>query len=125
MNYRIVARILSAGRLALGVGLVLAPGRLGRGWIGDDAEHASTKVLTRSLGARDIALGGGALLALRRDGGTGAARSWLQAAVVADVVDAVGTGIAFRHLPSGGARNALVLALFSAVLGSRLAAVID
>ena len=120
MPYRNIARIFSSLRIALGFAELLLPERVGRIWSG--AERAPRTALMRSLGARDVALGSGTLLAL---GSGGKARPWLRAAVAADVADAVGTAIADRRSPANGRRLALVLALFSAILSSRLAAVVE
>ena len=57
----------AALRLAFGAGLLAAPGRVARGWIGADAESEPVKIVTRGLGARDIALSAGVLAFLRDD----------------------------------------------------------
>jgi hypothetical protein len=61
-----LARGLAVNRIAYGVGLVLAPSLYARSWVGSDAAGKdTTKLLARALGARDLALGAGGLLALR------------------------------------------------------------
>jgi hypothetical protein len=72
----------------MGTGLVLAPWLLARTWVGPRATDEHAKVLARSLGIRDLALGAAGVLALReRD------REWLRrsfaAQAVADGVDFV------------------------------------
>ena len=121
MPYRNIARIFSSLRIALGFAELLLPERVGRIWSG--TERAPRTALMRSLGARDVALGSGTLLAALRSGGK--ARPWLLAAVVADVADAVATAVAYKRAPADGRRLALVLALFSAILSSRLAAAVE
>jgi hypothetical protein len=61
-----IARGLAVNRITFGVGMVLAPGLYARAWVGADAAgEDTTKVLARALGARDLVLGAGGLLALR------------------------------------------------------------
>ncbi|MDP9072115.1 MAG: hypothetical protein M3N68_12720, partial [Actinomycetota bacterium] len=85
MDYRAMAVCYSTGRVVLGAAFMLAPATL-KGWIGDDAHRPGTRVLARVFGARDAALGLGALLALREGA---PARRWLQLAAGIDAVDAV------------------------------------
>jgi hypothetical protein len=63
--------------------------------MGVGADSGGTRVLLRAIGARDLALGLGVLLALDRDA---AARGWLQASAVADGLDAAGCLLARRQL---------------------------
>lgn len=93
-----LARGLAFNRIAFGVGLVLAPGLYARSWVGSEAAGAeTTKVLARALGARDLALGAGGLLALRA-GDTERARRWFAAQGVTDLIDLAAT-LAARDLP--------------------------
>ena len=62
------------GRLAFGAALLGAPGRVGSSWLGPDAETAAVHVALRGLGARDVALAGGAAWAAVSDGSL---RPWL------------------------------------------------
>jgi len=79
---------LAQGRTAAGVAMVAAPARSAAAMgVDGDVARASTWT-TQMLGAREIALGGGAWLALRRGDGR-AARLWLAAGLVADAVDAL------------------------------------
>jgi hypothetical protein len=98
MNVTKLARGLALNRISFGAGLMLAPGLYARSWVGSDAAgEDTTKVLARALGARDLALGVGGLLALR-DGDTERARRWFAAQGVTDAVDLVAT-LAARELP--------------------------
>ncbi len=54
------------------------------------------KLFARALGARDVALGVGPVLALRHDVPV---RGWVEAGGLADAGDLVGTLLAWRHLP--------------------------
>jgi hypothetical protein len=66
----VLARVLAAGlslnRVAFGLAYLLLPARAGEGWIGRAARDPATQVFARGHGARDIALGAGALAMLVR-----------------------------------------------------------
>ena len=83
-----LARGLGLMRLAFGTILFFFPRRSARGWTGDRAEEGVSRVALRGMGARDIALGTGLLIALDR--GT-PARGWLEAGALSDAGDAVAT----------------------------------
>lgn len=103
---------LAANRVVFGTAYLLAPGRTGRSWIGKLAERKPTRVFTRAIGARDLALGVGALRALlARD--HAAARSWMAAHAVADGTDLAATISARQSLPSKGLRFASAVAAAS------------
>jgi hypothetical protein len=56
---------LALNRVLFGIGYLVAPERTGSNWIGKAARDPRTSVFTRALGARDLALGAGALAAQR------------------------------------------------------------
>lgn len=89
---RNVAYALGLSRVAIGSAAALAPGRAMNLWLGVDAEPESVKAMGHVIGARDLALGIGALVALRRDSG---AAVWLRAGALADSADALATVRAF------------------------------
>jgi hypothetical protein len=91
VDVTLAARALAIGRIALGLGLFLAPRRLTRTWLGDEAEGRFVPAVVRGVGARDVAIGVGTLVALRDDDLTPEADRWLEAAIVGDLGDAVGT----------------------------------
>lgn len=98
MDVTRLARGLAISRISFGAGLILAPGLYARSWVGGDAaREGSTKLLARALGARDLALGAGGLLALR-DGDTARARRWFAAQGMTDAVDFAAT-LAARDVP--------------------------
>src|SRR4051812_49990914 len=98
MDVEKLARGLALNRISFGAGLILAPRLYGRTWIGSEgADDDRAKVLARALGARDLALGAGGLLALR-DGDTERARRWFAAQAVSDAVDFIAT-VPARGLP--------------------------
>ena len=53
MNPRQGARGLAIGRAAFGAALLLAPERVGKGWLGEYAERPAVHALIRSIGIRD------------------------------------------------------------------------
>ena len=96
---RTAARLLAVARVALGVSAVVLPRLPARPWIGDDAARPSAMIMSRALGGRDIALGLGALLALRHGA---PARGWLEAAGLADAADVMTTLVGWRSTPPVG-----------------------
>src|SRR5215217_6932241 len=76
MDVAKLARGLALNRISFGAGLILAPRLYARTWIGAaGAADDRAKLLARALGARDLVLGAGGLMALR-DGDTPRARQW-------------------------------------------------
>ena len=90
---------VATARIGLGVVAAIAPTVVARPWIGEEAHGPGAKVLGRALGGRDLALGLGPVLAARRGAPI---RGWVEAAVLADLVDTGATLIAFRRLPRRG-----------------------
>ncbi len=115
MDHRSVARITAAGRVAIGAALLVAPQAVTKGWVGAPGTEPGGRLLGRSIGVRDLALGLGVIGALER--GDPRARDWVRAAAVADVGDAVATALAYRHLPRRSRFAILVLAGGAAVAG--------
>ncbi|MGH9088399.1 MAG: hypothetical protein ACRDYZ_09860, partial [Acidimicrobiales bacterium] len=116
---RLLALGVAAARIGLGVTAVVAPTVVSRPWIGSEAEGAGAKVLGRSLGGRDVALGLGPVLADRR---RRPIRGWVEAAALADLVDATATLAAFRSLPAKGRWIVLASAGGAAAAGALAAA---
>lgn len=108
IDHRHVVRALGIGRLALGAALLLAPGRAGRGWIGEAARSPGGKVALRALGSRDLVLGYGVIHAL--DTGDDSLRDWVTLAGLCDLTDAAASVVAFRRLPTKGRWLAVTLA---------------
>jgi hypothetical protein len=107
MNAALIARLVAAGRIGFGVALTVAPRRATAPWLGADAAHAGTRVVTRGLGARDVVLGAGALAAAESG-----LRPWVAAGVAADTADLVATVTGGDSLPLVG--RVLVGAIASA-----------
>lgn len=113
MNAALIARVVGAGRVGFGVALILTPERLTTPWLGSDAARTGTRVVTRGLGARDLALGAGALAAAPAD-----LRRWVAAGVAADVADLVATVAAGESLPVAGRVLVGAVASAGATLGA-------
>src|SRR3954470_23324647 len=97
----VVAGALSVERLALsraavGVSMITRPRSLPRLLGVDSAAAARMSWSTQMLGAREVALGLGALVALRRPDRR-AARLWLLAGLLSDAVDALAVGAAVEQ----------------------------
>jgi hypothetical protein len=110
-----VARGIAAGRVALGAGLLVAPGPMGRPWVGAVADRPGGHVALRALGARDLLLGAITLHLVGR--GPAGARA-VQACAAADVVDFAATAAARRDLPLPSAAGVMALAGGSALAGA-------
>lgn len=104
---RALGATLAANRVLFGIGYLIAPERVGGGWIGHQARSPQTQVFARALGARDLVLGLGALGALRSGAG---ARSWFAAHAIADGTDLAATIAAREKLPASGYRFATAMA---------------
>jgi peptide-methionine (R)-S-oxide reductase len=115
---RNLAVSLAWSRIVLGVTAILAPTVPLRPWIGRaEAWRPQAKLLARSLGARDVALGMGVILAQKHDGPI---RGWVEAGGLADAGDLLGTLFAWGHLPKAG-RLTVLAAAGSAVAVARVA----
>src|SRR3954451_16286041 len=66
MDARTIARGIAIGRIAIGAAIVAAPARFTRGWVGEVATQPGAQAISVALGARDVAVGIGSLLALER-----------------------------------------------------------
>jgi hypothetical protein len=118
---RVYAQALAGGRAALGLAFFLLP-KVGSGlWTGDTKTPA-VRVLSRALGARDMALGLGALLALRSNSPV---RGWLEAGGFADAGDALATIVAWKQLPRARRWLVIIAAAGAAALAGVLAPAVD
>jgi hypothetical protein len=96
---RATAGVLAV-RVAYGVGLVLAPRRLGGPWLGPAASTAPTQVPLRALGIRETAWHVAALIALQRGRPL---RPWLAGSLAGDLTDIAATVSGRGELPGGAA----------------------
>jgi hypothetical protein len=115
---------ISITRAAFGVLMLAEPRRIGEAWIGEPGTSVRVGVLIRSVAARDVALGGGAAVALLR-GENHTARAFLAGQAAADVGDLAGTLAARDRLPAKGFKQVMALAGLSAVLAGATAALLD
>lgn len=122
MEDRDLARLIGLGRLALGVTMVLAPRKAASAYMGDEMPSYSTAMAIRGLGARDIALGMGLLVALDNDGEV---PRWLEAGALADAGDFLSTLANFRELPSLRRLMWVATAGTATFLGLKLAGSLD
>ena len=119
---RQAAIAFAVARGAFGAGLIAAPGRVAAGWIGADANRSPAQVAIRALGARDLALAGGAVAAAV----SGAPlRPWLVAAAACDLSDIGATFAAGDTLPGRARIGTVALAGISALAGAALTAGVD
>ncbi len=109
-------RAIAFGRMALGLALLVWPGRTGRGSFGDAVDAPRQRLLVRAIGARDVVLGGGALWAL---GTHRSVRRWLFAALLADVADMCLAAFAFKHRPSPTRLAAFAMTATAAATATR------
>src|SRR5918911_635633 len=102
-----MARGVAIGRIVFGVGFVTMPGWTGRVWIGRDADRPRVKLLTQAIGARDLTMGLGALLAISNGG---PARGWFEAISLTDVFDFTWCLLAGDRIHPAARGTVLVLA---------------
>jgi hypothetical protein len=120
---RQIVEAVAWGRVAIGVTALVAPTLPLRPWVGRDfAWQPRAKLLARSLGARDLALGIGVIMALRHDGPI---RGWVEGSAVADAGDVLSTLLAFGKLPKSGRWLVLLSAAGAAALGKVAAPAVD
>jgi hypothetical protein len=110
---------LAANRALFGATYLIKPEQARTSWIGRVAKKPAAQVMIRSQGARDVALGAGALQAVVRDQEL---RPWMLAHAVADVADLVATWLARDDLPKRRTRTVLVVAGASAAVAAGAAA---
>jgi hypothetical protein len=97
---RRAATAVAAGRVALGVTALAWPSVPARPWVGAAADDVAARVFGRALGARDLALGLGALAALQGPAAeAGSARAWVAAGALSDALDVAASVSSWRELP--------------------------
>jgi hypothetical protein len=119
---KLLAIAVLSARTAYGAGLIAAPERITRGWLGPEAATPPVQVPLRGLGAREAILHGAALTAAFADRPL---RPWLVASIAGDLTDIAATAIGRHQLPSAAARKTLVVAGGSAIASAALAAALD
>lgn len=97
------ARAVAAGRVALGLTALAWPSVPARPWVGAAADDVAARVFGRALGARDLALGLGALAALQGPADQpGSASAWVAAGALSDALDVVASLSSWHELPRVG-----------------------
>ena len=119
MSPRDAARALNAGRIALGLSLVLAPRLTARTWIGDDAARPGTRVVLRAHGIRDALLGA---LALHTLDAPRVGPRYQATLAICDAVDFGATLAAGHGIPRPARNGVLAIAGVFAVLSTVAAA---
>lgn len=108
MNSRTVITTVALGRLGLGAAMMVAPGKLvGQGWIGAEATRPLASLMIRAVGARDVALAVGTLMALRQGSSL---KPWLVGGAIADGTDCVATAAAGAAVPTASRIGVAALA---------------
>ena len=110
------------GRIAFGLGLIAVPSRIGSSWIGSVAERPAVHVAIRGLGARDMVLAAGAIVAAAQGR---AVRPWLIGAIAGDLSDIAATLAAGDSVPDRGRWGTVALAGGSVIAGAALAAAVE
>jgi hypothetical protein len=113
MSPSATAKLLSYGRIALGLAGVVAP-QTWSGWVGKVAAEPDGQVLIRGFGARDVLLG---FLALHVADRPGVGARTVGAVAAMDVVDCASTIASRKGLPSRGVAGTVVIAGGAAVAG--------
>ena len=109
-------------RVAYGAGLIVAPERLTRRWLGPAAGTPPTQVPLRGMGAREIVVHGAAIAAVLNGLPV---RPFLAASAAGDLADILATVAGRDGLPKGAAPATLAVAGGSALLTAALAAAVD
>jgi hypothetical protein len=104
-----MAKQFCASRIGFGAGLILAPGLYGRFWAGPGASRRWSRMLSRALGARELALGAGGLAALRGSDEQQAVQ-WMLANGLTEAADVVANLAAGPRTPARLAGAALAAA---------------
>ena len=113
---------LARGRVAIGVVSLLAPALVGRMMTGCDGSRGGTILFARMVGARDLGLGLGLLIALDRGAPV---RGWLEASALVDGMDAAACLLARDHIRTSMFPGTFGLAAAGALLSGWLARQLD
>lgn len=122
MQGRELAVNLARGRIAIGVVSLLAPGLVGRTITGHDGSKEGTDLFARMVGARDLGLGLGLLVALDRGAPV---RTWLEASAVVDGIDVAACVLARHQIRTTVFPGVVGLAAAGALLSGWLARQLD
>ena len=120
---RQAAAVLAALRAAYGAALLVSPSSTTRRWLGAAAQQAGGgQVAVRALGAREVGIHAGALVAAM----TGRpVLPWFAVSIAGDSADIVSTFVARRTLPDISAPATAVVAGASAALSAATVAAVE
>jgi hypothetical protein len=108
------ARALAIGRAVFGAALLVVPGKVAKGWLGEYAERPAVHALVRSIGVRDVVLG---MIALHTIEHPEIGLRWQATCAVVDSVDLLATGAAYADLPLSGVAGTGLVAGGAAAAG--------
>jgi hypothetical protein len=117
-----VALSLARGRIAFGASALIAPRLAARVMGAGRAPRGTAPLLARMLGARDIALGLGTVIALDRGKPV---RGWIEGSALADAADCLACLLARTELPPNVVRATASLGGASAIVGIFLSRRLD
>lgn len=124
MTPRLLVQTIAAGRVVIGLALVVKPTLVTRPWLGrSEGDTTAARVLGGAVGARDLIMGAGALTALGAGGD--AAKPWLAGGVAADLLDLVATLRNAGDLPAGAVAGIATVAGAAAAAGLYALAAMD
>jgi hypothetical protein len=98
-SFPLVGALLAGARCAVGAVMLISPEVA-------EADEQPMRLLVQTIGIRDLVVGAGTLIQLRRDGG--ADPSWTRVGLTSDVADTVLAAVSFRAL---GTRAGLIALL--------------
>jgi hypothetical protein len=122
MQSATLAISLARCRIAIGAAAVLAPRQAARAMGGPQAAEGIAPAFARMIGARDVALGLGTVIALDRGKPV---RGWLEGSALSDTVDFAACVLARERIPPTALRLAAGLGAGSAIIGFFLSRRLD
>jgi hypothetical protein len=122
MELRDLAVSLARGRIAIGVVSLLTPGLVSRVVTGREGSRGGASLFARMVGARDLSLGGGLLIALDRGAPV---RGWLEASALVDGIDLAACLLARDHIRARVFPATVGLAAGGALLSAWLSRQLD
>ena len=122
MEARKVAIATARARIAIGIAGAVAPGVAARIMGGRSGADGLTPLFVRMVGARDIALGLGTVVALDRGAPV---RGWLEGSAMSDAADGVASILGRDKLTPWALKATVAVATASALFGPLLARRLD
>jgi hypothetical protein len=117
-----LAMTVARCRMAIGLAAVVSPRLATRAMSGQRASEGMAPLFVRMLGARDVALGLGTVIALDRGAPV---RGWVEASALADAADCISCVLARKDLSPLALRASTGLGGASALLGAFLSRRLD